>query len=204
MDRFSLFFAFYGLILGLALTEILSGFGHLVRTRSLHRMEAQTALLALFGFLAITTIWIDAFSALRQVELTFQSLWPAILTATFYYLGATVIFPSDPADFDRLATYYAQRKRFVITMFFGCELLATYMVLPLIEAGYREAPAATWLYYLPFNLLIKGSYIGVFFARTRAANLVWLSILIVLLSAQYWENGAIGDWIQHRFGAYWA
>jgi hypothetical protein len=57
---------------------------------------------------------------------------------------------------------------------------------------------------LPFNLLIKGSYIGVFFARTRRANLVWLSILIVLLGAQYWENGAIGDWVQHRFGAYWA
>jgi predicted CDP-diglyceride synthetase/phosphatidate cytidylyltransferase len=183
MDRFSLFFAFYGLILGLALTEILSGFAHLVRTRSLHRMEAQTALLALFGFLAITTIWIDAFSALREVQLTFRSLWPPILTATFYY---------------------AERKRFVITMFFACELLATYMVLPFIEVGYREAPAATWLYYLPFNLLIKGSYIGVFFARSRIANLVWLSILILLLGAQYWENGAIGDWVQQRFGALWA
>ena len=184
MDRFSLFFAFYGLILGLALTEILSGFGHLVRTRSLHRMEAQTALLALFGFLAITTVWIDAFSALGKVQLTIQSLWPPILTATFYYLGATVVFPSNPADFDRLAEYYAERKRFVITMFFACELLATYMYLPLIEAGFRDAPAATWLYYLPFNILIKGSYIGVIFARTRRAHLIWLAFLVLLLGAQ--------------------
>ena len=203
MDRFSLFFAFYGLILGLALTEILSGFGHLVRTRSLHRMEAQTALLALFGFLAITTVWIDAFSALGKVELTIQSLWPPILTGTFYYLGATVIFPSDPADFDRLAEYYAERKRFVITMFFACELLATYMFLPIIKAGFRDAPAATWLYYLPFNLLIKGSYIGVFLARSRRGNLVWLVLLILLLGAQYWETGAIGDWIQQRYGPSW-
>jgi hypothetical protein len=203
MDRFNLFFAFYGLILGLALTEILSGFGHLVRTRSLHRMEAQTALLALFGFLAITTVWIDAFTALDKVQLTIQSLWPPILTATFYYLGATVIFPSDPADFDRLADYYAERKRFVVTMFFACELLATYMFLPIIEAGFREAPAATWLYYLPFNLLMKGSYIGVLLARSRRANLAWLATLILLLGGQYWENGAIGDWVQQRYGASW-
>ena len=203
MDRFSLFFAFYGLILGLSLTEILSGFGVLVRTRSLHRMEAQTALLALFGFLAITTVWIDAFTTLEQVQLTIQSLWPPILTATFYYLGATVIFPSNPADFDRLADYYAERKRFVITMFFGCELLATYMALPFIEVGFRAAPAATWLYYLPFNLLLKGSYIGVFLARSRRANRVWLAILLILLLGQYWENGAIGDWVQQRYGASW-
>jgi hypothetical protein len=203
MDRFNLFFAFYGLILGLALTEILSGFGHLVRTRSLHRMEAQTALLALFGFLAITTVWIDAFTALDKVQLTIQSLWPPILTATFYYLGATVIFPSDPADFDRLADYYAERKRFVVTMFFACELLATYMFLPIIKTGLREAPAATWLYYLPFNLLMKGSYIGVLLARSRRANLAWLATLILLLGGQYWENGAIGDWVQQRYGASW-
>lgn len=87
-------------------------------------------------------------------------------------------------------------------MFFACELLATYMVVPMIEEGYRDAPAATWLYYLPFNLLIKGSYIGVFFARSRSANLVWLAILILLLGAQYWENGAIGDWVQQRFGGF--
>lgn len=204
MDRFSLFFAFYGLILGLALTEILSGFGHLVRTRSLHRMEAQTALLALFGFVAITTVWIDAFTTLPQVQLTFRSLWPPILTGTFYYLGATVVFPSDTADFDRLADYYAERKRFVIAMFFACELLATYMAMPLIAAGYRQMPAATWLYYVPFNLLIKGGYIGVFFARSKRANLFWLALLILLLLMQYWENGAIGEWVQHRYGALWA
>ncbi len=166
-------------------------------------MEAQTALLALFGFLAITTIWIDAFSTLQKVELTFESLWPPILTGTFYYLGATVIFPSDPADFDRLAEYYAERKRFVITMFFACELLATYMVWPVIVVGFYDAPAATFLYYLPFNLLIKGSYFGVFFARSRRANLAWLMILILMLLIQYWENGAIGDWVQQRYGGIW-
>jgi len=204
MDRFSLFFAFYGLILGLALTEILSGFGHLVRTRSLHRMEAQTALLALFTFLAITTVWIDAFTTLDKVQLTIQSLWPAILTATFYYLAASVVFPSEPADFDRLADYYAERKRFVVALLFACELLATYMYLPLIEIGFREQQAAMWLYYLPFNLLMKGSYIGVFFARGRRANLAWLAMLILLLTAQYWGNGAIGDWIEQNYGASWS
>lgn len=204
MDRFSLFFAFYGLILGLAMTEILSGFGHLVRTRSLNRMEAQTALLALFSFLSITVTWIDAFATLGSVRLDIQSLWPPILTATFYYLGATVVFPSDSADFDRLADYFDERKRFVVSMLFACELLATYMYLPIIEAGFREAPAALWLFFVPFNLALKGSYIGLFLARSRPANLAWLVILIALLLAQYWENGAIGELVQQQFGYLWS
>jgi len=95
-------------------------------------------------------------------------------------------------------------KRFVVALLFACELLATYMYLPLIEIGFREQQAAMWLYYLPFNLLMKGSYIGVFFARGRRANLAWLAMLILLLTAQYWGNGAIGDWIEQNYGASWS
>src|SRR5438270_13563851 len=106
MDKFSLFFAFYSLILGLSITEILGGFGQFVRSHSLHKLGAQTALLALFTFLAITATWIDAFTALRAVDLNVESLWAPILTSTSYYLAATVVFPSRSADLERLDDYY--------------------------------------------------------------------------------------------------
>ena len=50
MDQFSFFFAFYGLILGLAVAELLSGFAGMVRGHALKKLDAQTALAALLTF----------------------------------------------------------------------------------------------------------------------------------------------------------
>jgi hypothetical protein len=46
MDSFSYFITFYSLILGLALTELLGGFAHMVRAKALKKLEPQTALRA--------------------------------------------------------------------------------------------------------------------------------------------------------------
>ena len=86
MDRFSFFFAFYGLILGLAVTELLGGFARLVRARALRKLEPQTALLALLIFIVICATWIDAWNSLtKTITLDFAGLWAPILLATFYY-----------------------------------------------------------------------------------------------------------------------
>ena len=96
VDRFSFFFAFYGLILGLAVTELLGGFAAMVRARALRRLEPETALLALLTFIAICATWIDAWDSLQAITLDFAGLWAPILLATLYYLAAAVIFPAIP------------------------------------------------------------------------------------------------------------
>lgn len=204
MDRFSFFFAFYGLILGLAVAEILAGLGRFVRSRSTHQLGMQTALLAAFTFISITATWIDAFNSLQAIVLDFRSIWPPVFIATCYYLAATVIFPSDLRDLDQMDVYYSERKKFVVVMLFICELLATYNFLPLIVNGISQAPASFWLFYLPFHVFLKASYIGLFFAKSRRANMAFLSILIFLLLFSYWDNGVIPNEIQHRYGGLWS
>jgi hypothetical protein len=191
MDKFSLFFAFYSLILGLSITEILSGFGQFVRSHSLHKLGAQTALLALFIFLAITATWIDAFTALRAVELDVESLWAPILTSTAFYLAAVVVFPARSADFERLDDYYLEHKRLIIALLFSAEMLVTFTFLPFMVEGYVKGQPSFFFFYLPFHVVLKGSYVGAFFARTKRANVFWLSLLISLLLFNYWNNGAI-------------
>jgi hypothetical protein len=204
MDRFSFFFAFYSLILGLAITEVLGGFGRFVRSHSTHKLGAQTALLALFTFVSITATWIDAFTTLKSIDLDVQSLWAPILTSTFYYLAASVVFPSSPEDFDHLDGYFAERKRFVVGLLFACELLATYSYLPLIIRGFHENRASTILFYVPLDILLKGSYIVLLFTRSKRGNIAMLLVLIALLLFIYWDNGAIARAIQHKYGAAWS
>jgi len=200
MDKFSLFFAFYSLILGLSITEILGGFGQFVRSHSLHKLGAQTALLALFTFLAITATWIDAFTALRAVDLNVESLGAPILTSTAYYLAATIVFPSRSADFERLDDYYLEHKRLVIALLFAAEMLVTFTFLPLMVEGYRQRQPSFFLFFLPFHAVLKGSYVCAFLARSKRSNIVWLSLLSFLLLFNYWDNGAIPQLIDHSYG----
>ncbi|WP_155264627.1 hypothetical protein [Sphingomonas segetis] len=200
MDRFSFFFAFYGLILGLAVTELLGGFARMVRAKALRQLEAQTALLALLTFIVICATWIDAWNTLTQISLDFEALAAPILLATFYFLAAAVVFPSDPAEFGQLAAYYADRKRFVVAMLLAAEVLVTFTFRGIILDMIQNKPAIFWLWFLPYNVAIKGSYVALLFVRGRTANVILLAVLILLFMIPYWENNAIAGVIARHYG----
>jgi hypothetical protein len=200
MDRFSFFFAFYGLILGLAVTELLGGFARMVRAKALRQLEAQTALLALLTFIVICATWIDAWNTLTQISLDFEALAAPILLATFYFLAAAVVFPSDPAEFGQLAAYYADRKRFVVAMLLAAEVLVTFTFRGIILDMIQNKPAIFWLWFLPYNVAIKGSYVTLLFVRGRTANVILLAVLILLFMIPYWENNAIAGVIARHYG----
>lgn len=200
MDKFSFFFAFYGLILGLAATELLSGFAGFVRARALRRLEPQTAMLALFTFLAICATWLDAWESLRRVTLDFAGLAAPILVATNYYLAATVVFPKEAADYDRMADYYAERKRFVVVVLLANEFLVNWTFWPVFQANLEHHPMVFWLYSVPYNTAIKAALLALLLVRGRRANLAIMAALILLFVLPYWENGAVSAAIIRRFG----
>lgn len=200
MDRFSFFFAFYGLILGLAVAELLSGFAGLVRERALRRMEPQTALLGALVFVLICVTWIDAWNQLRTVTLDFAGLWSPIMIGTFYYLAAAVVFPRDPADYDRLGDYFTSRKRFIVAMLLAAEILVTTTFLPDFAKLIRERPAEFWLWIVPFNVAIKSCMIALLFVRSKPANIVLMALLMLLFLVPYWEHFLIRNAIGRAWG----
>jgi hypothetical protein len=200
LDRFSFFFAFYGLILGLAVTELLGGFARLVRARAVNFLEPQTALIAILTFIVICATWVDAWDSLQTITLSFEALAAPILLATFYYLAAAVVFPTDPADFPRIATYFAERKKFMVAMLFAAEIVEAYTFSSVYIDRLQHHPAVFWLWLLPYNIAIKGSFIALLFVRSRRANIALLSTLILLFLIPYWERGAIVRVISNLFG----
>jgi hypothetical protein len=200
MDRFSFFFAFYGLILGLAVTELLGGFAGIVRARALKRLEPQTGLLALLVFIVICATWIDAWNTLTKISLDFEALWAPIVLATFYFLAAAVVFPHEPSEYDRLADYYAERKRFTVGMLLAAELLVSFTFRGIAVDELRYRPAIFWLWFLPYNAAIKGSYVALLLVRGRRANIAMLAVLILLFLVPYWVHGAMEQLIIRRYG----
>lgn len=200
MDKFSYFIVFYSLLLGLALTELLGGFARMVRARALRRLEPQTALAALMILLYLCATWLDAWDSLHSITLDFAGLWEPVLLAIFYFLAAAVIFPHDEADHERLAAYYQERRPFVMTMMFAASLLENFITRAGLIASLDHQSALFWLWYMPFNLAIDGSFLALIFVRSRTANIILLSALVLLITIPYWSNGALGPEIIHALG----
>jgi hypothetical protein len=202
VDRFSFFFAFYGLILGLAVAELLSGFAGIVRAHALKKLEAQTALTALFTFLLIVATWVDTFTMSRSITLNFGDLWAPILLATFYYLAAAVIFPRDPEQYGHLRAYFAARRKFVIGMLFAAELVDVWMNIPWFEDNFAHHPGYFWGWIVPYNALLKACFLALFLVRGRRATIVLLAAMIVVIMVPYWHlyDGAVQQLSMRLFG----
>ena len=191
MDQFSFFFAFYGLILGLAVAELLSGFAGMVRAHALKRLDAQTGLAALLTFVLIVATWVDTFSMDRAITLSFSDLWPPILLATFYYLAAAVIFPRDPRQFPHLRAYFAARRKFIVGMLFAAELVDFYANRYWLIDRYYNNSAGFWAWTVPYNIAIKGTFLALFLVRGRRVTIVLLIAQILLFMVPYWHAGGV-------------
>jgi hypothetical protein len=181
-------------------TELLGGFAGMVRARALKQLEPQTALLGLLTFILICATWIDAWDSLKTITLDFSGLWAPILLATAYYLAAAVVFPHDPDEYPRLATYFAERKRFTIGMLLAAELLVTYSYSGVLIDFFVHKPAVFWLWEVPYNLAIKGSFVALLFVRGRRANIALLATLILLFMVPYWDHHAVSSAISNTWG----
>lgn len=200
MDRFSFFFAFYGLLLGLAVAELLSGLARLVRARALRKLEPRTTLAALFTFLAICATWIDAFGRFENVSLDFAGLWGPILTGTAYFLAATVIFPTDEEEFNRLGDYFAQRQRFIAAMLLLAETCVNISFLDYYADSFRNHPAVFWLVLVPINGAINAIFIGLLVTKDRLTTTILLAAQVALFALIYWSRGSLTAFVERQFG----
>jgi hypothetical protein len=200
VDRFTFFFAFYGLMLGLGVAELLSGFAGMVRAHALKKLETQTALVALLTFVLIVATWVDTFTMSRSITLNFSDLWPPILVATFYYLAAAVIFPRDPGQYPHLRAYFAARRKFVIGMLFAAELADFYLNRSWFLDNYLHRPGFFWGWLVPYNIAIKGCFLALFLVKGRRATIALLVAQILIFMVPYWQAGAIDRISMRLFG----
>jgi hypothetical protein len=200
MDSFTYFIAFYSLILGLGLTELLGGFAHMVRARALRKLEPQTALLALFILVDICSTWIDSWVSLKQVTVDLAGLWAPVLIAICFYLAGATVFPRDEADHERLADYYRERKAFVVGMLLAIEMLIHVTYLPIFEERIAHRPEVFWLWTVPYNLAIEATMIALIFLRSRRANIALLVLLLLLIMVPYWDQGAMQHAVARHLG----
>ncbi|MGQ0558080.1 MAG: hypothetical protein ACT4OE_00580 [Sphingosinicella sp.] len=200
MDQFFVFLSFYGLLLGLAATEILASIGLFVRTRGNARIELQSAFLTALTFLMICAAWIDAWNLRTHFAMDFLSLLAPIGVATGYYIAAVVVLPRESAGLEDPARYFAERKHFVVGALIVSELFYKLLMLPVFLDLLNTAPMVFWLWSLPNNVAILAGLILIYFAKPRRANIAAMVLEMAILTLTYLPNNLISNAIRTAYG----
>jgi hypothetical protein len=137
MDAFNFVFSLFGLLLGLALAELLGGFGAALQERHKIRIGWLTPLLGLVVACDLMLFWLGAWLARTVVPVTYLVLLCTLTITGIYYLSARLVFPHDRAEWPDYDVYYFAHRRWVIGGIVLCTLLFRVGQFALGVRGYK-------------------------------------------------------------------
>lgn len=178
MSEFEFALSLFGLLLGLALTEGLSGLAKALKSHPKFRIGWPTALLGIFVCCDVVTFWMYGWSLRERLVVSWPMLFGGFILSAIYYVSASLIFPDDSAaDLDG---HFDKYRRIVIGGIFICNaalmvIIASQMQLPAISS--LRIVIQVWSFF-PVALLA----IFTNSRRVAVACLAWL-ILLYPLSA---------------------
>jgi hypothetical protein len=114
VSAFEFLFSFYGLLLGLALTEVIGGFSRAINERRHRPIGWLTPLLAIVLTLDLMTFWAAAWRDMRDIEFTAGLLLSASLGPMIYYFAAKQAFPDSASDAGTLDDHFFEHRRWVL------------------------------------------------------------------------------------------
>ncbi|WP_448658947.1 hypothetical protein ACPVPU_00475 [Sphingomonas sp. CJ99] len=187
MTSFDLIFAVFGLLLGLAIAEVLQGFARVLKYK--RGEEAVyigwlTPLLGLLVILDLTSFWLMAWDAQGQFSANYLTLVAILVVVGIYYLAASLIFPDELEERIDLDAWYKRQKRLVIGGLLAANI-GTWIGQAALEAvaPSPEVPLdqAIDTIIVLCGLGILGTLIALLFVKRRRRNIVLLSTTIALL-----------------------
>jgi len=184
MSQFEFFMTFYGLLLGLAVAELLGSFANLMREPVRPALGLLTPLIGALFLVQIMTTFFDAFSKLREVEINFGGLALPTLIGLLYFFGAVMVVPRRAEDWPSLDDYFFRQRRLTIGVMIAAFVATLAIELPQVL---RFVAAGEWprlIFYVVANLLLLVSLIIPLVARRRsvvAASLLFNLVFLVYL-----------------------
>ena len=174
MSNFEFVFSLFGLLLGLALAELLSGLGTAIQSRKKIKVGWLTPLLGLFVALDVTSFWTLAWSIRDQIPAHYFAMMAGLLVNGLYYLVARLVFPREPEEWPDYDAYYFAHRKLVLGGVVVCNLLG---YAAQIAVGYD--PFGVPLYNIGSALFFV-IVAAAMFVRGKRAGIALLALLIVM------------------------
>ena len=201
MSPFELVFAVFGLLLGLAIAEVLGGFSRTLKLKRGSRaikVGWLTPLLGVLVVLDLTSFWLMAWEARDQIAANYITLVYVLALVGVYYLAATLIFPDEPEEWPDFNHWYDKQNHLVIggllTANIGAWIgqIALEFAAPAEAAAESEAALTTTdLAYMGSALALIILLIALLRVKSRGWNIAMLSAAIVMLLT----TGILDAWV---------
>lgn len=182
MSGFDLVFALFGLVLGLAITEVLAGFSRIAKMRGKARIGWLVPLLGLVILLDLTTFWMQAYEMREALPANLLTLFVVLGIVGSYYFLATLIFPDDPDAWPDFDVYYDRVNRTILggmlTINFA-SLIAGGIAIAVAPASPANKPdELIGLWSTIFELAPVPLIIALIMLKSRRTNVALLALLI--------------------------
>lgn len=192
MQGFDLVFAMFGLVLGLAVTEVLAGFARVIKMRRKAHVGWLTPLLGLFVLIDMTTFWNQVYAHREHLHANLATLLVVLAFVGTYYLISTLIFPDDPDEWPDFDAYYDRHNRQVLGGVLGLTI-ALILVTTITSAmglsvksdtqggAYGWVAAVAGLLHIPLLVLLL-----IVKSRRLNVGLLAVEIGLMLIAAFAW------------------
>ena len=179
MTEFDFAFTLFGLVLGLAMTEVLGGFVRVLKARSVRadedvaiRIGWHTPLLGLVITLDLISFWLGAWEVRKGVPLDYAPLVFAALIAGVYYAAASLVFPDEPRQWPDVDDWFERHKRQVALGIFAANFLFSFGEVLLY---------GTWSYSIIsrlFQIFYLSLAVALMFTRRGWQSLTVLGLMV--------------------------
>ena len=132
MSAFEFFFSFYGLLLGLSVAVIATGFASAIQHRRKIRIGWLTPLLAVFVALDVASFWDFAWTMFRDVPFSYGLLVASLIVAVVYFVAASLVFPHEVEDGLSLDDHFWANRKVVLLLSTAANLLAGLVAVPVM------------------------------------------------------------------------
>ncbi|MBO9499966.1 MAG: hypothetical protein J7483_10970 [Novosphingobium sp.] len=156
MSAFEFAFTLFGLVLGLAMAEVLAGFVRVLKARSKAPGESAkirigwlTPAIGAIVLLDLITSWLLAWKARELIPITMLTLSGGTLATALYFVAASLVWPDEPAEWPDLDAWFDRHKGQIggaivaaNVGFSACAVLTGAGTVPVLQVIYIASAAA--------------------------------------------------------------
>jgi hypothetical protein len=176
MSSFEFIFTLFGLVFGLALTEVLGGFARAVKRHGPAKLGLLTPVLSLFLLYEITDFWMNAWDVREAVPVKTESLLVCVVIAGLYYFASVLVWPEEGDQaWQDLDGWALSHKRQLLLSVFASNVVTFAGLIAIGASGLQASPFLIGWMSIYFGLILAGA-----FASGRRLTLAALGLLLAM------------------------
>jgi hypothetical protein len=140
MSEFEFVFPLFALLVGLSMTEMLSGLAQALKSDRSIRVGWFTPLLGTIILINLAMFWQGSWEIRGEISATSASLILVLVVGGAYYLAASLVFPSWESQISDLDEHFMEHRKVALLAIAACNLVYFFR----IALGSNEQVGVDW------------------------------------------------------------